>query len=373
MLLQKVKKHVIARLLHLARNYHMMNSLRVHHGSYHMKWTIFIILLCLAFPLSGHASTLVEANGMAPIEADISLSRDIAILRAKQAAIEQAGVGLTCDTITNMGLLLDNVIKVQTFALVKNYEVISEVHEDNYIKVKIRAWVVEKKNETKEMENVFSHCSVLIGANGYGSDMIQKELVKQMTAKGYFVLDSTFKGWNPEYRLTIDTSMDLSEKNNGIESYFVECSLKFMQRQTGKILIAENEPENNRIFGFNRTKALKSRGPNGFPRKIVQPVSIGFMKKLDEMAKVKEHNVEIAVSGFSDYQTFRQDFVQMVQNYCLGVKAVSNERYEGGIGLISVRYSEKTDYLAAMIGFRSQYRVEQVTDNKIKAVYMAGK
>jgi hypothetical protein len=45
---------------------------------------------------------------------------------------------------------------------------------------------------------------------------------------------------------------------------------------------------------------------------------------------------------------------------------------DGGTGMVTVRYAEKTDYLAAMIGFRSQYRVEQVTWDKIKVVYQGG-
>jgi hypothetical protein len=48
---------------------------------------------------------------------------------------------------------------------------------------------------------------------------------------------------------------------------------------------------------------------------------------------------------------------------------VSNPQYNGNTGRVTINFGEKTDYLAALIGFRSQYTIKRATWDKIDVVY----
>ncbi len=342
-----------------------------------MKTAISLIILAihLLSPTVGYSQEtdrFVLAEGTAPIRGDMGQSRDIAILRAKQAAIEQVGIGLRSETIVDMGMLLDDIIKVQTFALVKAYEVIKEKQRGNEYWVQIKAWVVPKEKERPVMENLFAHRSIIVQAKGEGSRVIEKELLARLTRGTYFVLDPGFRKWDPDYKIMIESGIEFSQRNHGIESYYADCEIRLIKRSNGKLVVQEVEPEDNRIYGLNRNQALSSKGPNGFSGKIAEPMVSEFMKRLDATSHVKEHDVDIVVKGISNHRTFRDEFCKMLRGLRLGVKGVFNERYDGGTGKVTVRYAEKTDYLAAMIGFRSQYRVEEASWDKIKVVYQGG-
>lgn len=336
----------------------------------------FILTMCLLLPTVGYAeetSGFVVAEGMAPIINDIGLTRDIAILRAKQAAIEQVGIGLKRETFVDMGLLLDDILKIQTFALVKAYEVISEGREGDQYRVRIRAWVVPKKEEKTVMENLFAHRSIVVQADGEGSKALKKELLARLTRGGYFVLDPSFPKWDPDYKIRVESAIEFSQRNYGIESYHADCEIRLISRSNRKLLILEAEPEDNRIYGLNKSQALRSKGPNGFPRKIAEPMVMEFMNRLDARAHVREHDVDIVIRNIPDHRIFREKFCRMLRALRLGVKDVFNERYDDSTGWVTVRYSEKTDYLAAMIGFRSQYKIENTTWDRINVTYQGGK
>jgi len=334
-----------------------------------------ILAICLVSGPNAYAGELdriVVAEGMAPANQagnDISLVRDIAILRAKQAAIEKLGVGLTSDTIVDMGLLLDEVVKVQTFALVKAYEIISEGEEAGQYRVKIKAWIVPEDREKPVMENLFAHRSIVVQAKGEGSRTIEKELLSQLIGKGYLVLDQGFAKWDPDYKIMCSSKIEFSEENLGIRSYHADCEIRLIKRSNARLLILERDPKDNRIFGTNRRQALHSRGPNAFPVKIARPMVKGFIKRLDTIAHIKEHDVDIIVKDVPDNRFFRDSFVGMIKAFRLGIKDVFNERYDNGTGKVTVRYAEKTEYLAAMIGFRSQYKVKKVSWDQIDVLY----
>jgi len=324
------------------------------------------------FPIvgnTGEISKYVEAEGMAPISTDIGLSRDIAILRAKQTAIEQAGVGLKSETIVNMGFLLDDIVKIQTFALVKSYEVVSENREENLYKVKIRAKIISKKKETAVMQNLFAHRSILVKATGKGSGLLKKKLLAQLTKGGYFMLDPGLSKWNSDYKILIASGIEASQKTEGIVSYYVESEIRLVKRVNGKVLILETEPQDNIVFGLNKSQALRSSGPNAFPSKIVEPMVKEFMRRIKVSVYVKEHDVDIIVKNIPNHRIFREDFCKMLRTLRLGVQNLSNEHYDRGTGRVTVHYTEKTDYLAAMIGFRNRYKVEKAARNQIQVVF----
>ena len=76
------------------------------------------------------------------------------------------------------------------------------------------------------------------------------------------------------------------------------------------------------------------------------------------------------VSGITDHNMFRDGFVKMIKSIRLGILEVFNERFESDLGRVSVLYAEKTEYLAAMIGFRSQYKVSSVAWDRIEVEYL---
>ena len=356
----------------------LLASLRVRGKTKNMgniRISIFIVAICLFLVTTGYAQEsdgFVVAEGIAQISSDIGLTKDIAILRAKQAAIEQVGIGLKSETIVDMGFVLDDIIKVQTFALIKAYEVINEEHRSGNYWVQIRAWVVPKEEEKPVMENLFAHRSIMVHANGEGSQTIEKKLLARLTNSTYFVLDSSFTKWDPHFNIIIKSEVEFSQKNNHLESYYADVEIRLVKQFDGRLLVSVQEPEDNRIYGLNRRQAITGPGRNGFSQKIAEPMVRKFMQRLDVIAHVREHDVEIVVTGIPNYTVFREEFCRMLRALRLGVKKVFNENYDGGTGRVTVSYAEKTDYLAAMIGFRSQYRVEMVVWDDIRVVYQGG-
>lgn len=314
----------------------------------------------------------VVAEGMAPIGKDIWLTRDIAILRAKQAAIEQVGIGIQTERIVDMGFLLDDVIKIQTFGLIKSYEIISEGQDENQYKVKIRVWIVLKENEKPVLENLFAYRSVVVQSKGEGASVIEKTLLGHLTKEKYIVTDSYFTKWRPYYIIKIISEIHFMGRTYGIESYQSACEIKLIRRFEEQLLELQTEPEDNRIYGSNRLLALTNKGPNGFYQKIAQPMVGNFMRQFKAKTRLNEHDVRIVIRGVPSHRVFREKFCGMLRSMRLGVEEVFDEHYKGNIGQVTVRYTEKTDYLAAMIGFRNQYRIEKVTLQSIHIVYVDG-
>ena len=336
---------------------------------------LLIISICFLIPTDGHAretDSLVEAEGVAPISEDMGLTRDIALLRAKQAALEHVGIGLKRETIVDMGFLLDDIVKIQTFGLVKAYEIISGGREGNQYRVKIKAWVVPKEEEKPVMKSLFAHRSFEVQAKGEGSQLIKKGLLPRLTKAGYFIFDPGFSKWDCDYNITIESKIQFSQKNYEIESYYSDCQIRLVRRSNGELLILETEPEDNRIYGLNINQAMGSKGPNSFFKKIAEPMANEFMQHLNAKAGVKEHDIDIVITSLPDHRTFREGFCRMLRYLRLGIKDVFRETYDNGTGRVTVRYAEKTDYLAAMIGFRSQYKVEKTTWDRINVIYHDG-
>jgi len=353
-------------------------SLRVHGKIKNMgniRISIFVVAICLFLVISGYAQEFdgfVVAEGIAPINSDMGLTRDVAILRAKQAAIEQVGIGLKSETIVDMGFVLDDIIKVQTFALIKAYEVINEERRSGNYWVQIRAWVVPKEEEKPVMKNLFAHRSFVVQAFGdEGCEAIEQKLLGRLTSGNYFVFDPSFPKWKPDYNIIIESAVEFSQSNTNIESYYANCKIKFV-KSDGKLLVSIQEPEDNRIYGQNRRQAITGHGRNGFSQKIAKPMVKEFMQRLDSIAHDREHDIDVVITGIPNHTVFRAEFCRMLRALRLGVKKVFNEKYDGGTGRVTVSYAEKTDYLAAMIGFRGQYRVERATWDEIRVVYQDG-
>lgn len=334
--------------------------------------TIYILTIFFSLTITCQSQAngkFVEAKGIAPITNDIGLTRDVAILRAKQAAIERLGVGLRSETIVDMGLLLDDIVKTQTFGLVKSFNVISEFIEGNQYKVRIRAWVVSREEENEIMENLFSDRSFSVRSCGEGSRSIEKELLNQLSENNYLVLDPGFSKWKPNYNIIAKSAVALSQNMGDIESYYCDIEIRLINRSEGTLALLEVGPDDNRIYGLNRIQALRSKGTNGFYRKIAEPTVKKFMRKLKKKELVKEHKVEIVVRNIPNYEFFRDEFCRMLRAFRLGVKDIFNKRYDKGSGSVTVLYTEKVDYLAAMIGFRNQYIIKSVDRGKIQLIF----
>lgn len=327
---------------------------------------LFLLVLCFCLCVSAKTLQFIEAEGMAPVSDDLGLTRDIAILRAKQNAIEQLEIGISSQSIVEMGKLLDDIIKVQTFALIKNYKVLSERVEGNQYKVRIRACIIPKEKQRQALSNLFAHRSMTIQAIGKGSDKVKRELLKHLTKEFYFVIDPEFSKWIPDYNIIINSTIKFSHEIYDIRSYYADSEIKLVQRSNGKILITESA--NGIIFGLNETQAINGLRPDQFPQKIVLPLVKNFMKSFREIMYTKEHNIQITIYNLPNYNAFRE-FCKFIKSLRLGIKAVFDESYHDKTGSLIVRYNEKTDYLAAMVNFRTQYKINSITRDKIEIVY----
>lgn len=120
----------------------------------------FLLINCSNVKKSGLNSSydveVVEATGMAPLTSDIKAAKESSLSDALKNALHLVvGVYISGESMVSKSILIDDEITSKTEGYIEKYEVIKEYTEDNFYKVKIKAYVRKEDiaNKLKKIEN----------------------------------------------------------------------------------------------------------------------------------------------------------------------------------------------------------------------------
>jgi len=108
---------------------------------------------------------------------------------------------------------------------------------------------------------------------------------------------------------------------------------------------------------------------NQFQSRVAKVLVQSFWKELDKLERKASRTVRISIVGLPNHNAFMA-FREYVKNICLGMKGIVSERYSKGNGILTVRYTEKSFYLASIIEYKSQYKITHHDWESIDVVYV---
>lgn len=332
-----------------------------------LLFAILCFIALIAYPVA--AQTSVEADGMAKIGPDISMSRDLAILRAEQNALESLGVGIKAKDISVQGRLLDDVIIVQTKGFVDSFRVLREEKQDGYYRVHLKAVVKEGKALKDAYRSLFRKRTLWVCGTGPGSELVEDRLRKGLTKRFYYVLGEVQKATKPDYRIEVRSSVGPYSDLGMFKSFHACVHIKMTQTTSpGREVLFVGDDNPILIYGKDLNQALTGNTVNQYPEKIATPLTALFWRRLKAFENGWSRNIVINISRLPNVETFNR-FRDYVRHIRLGMGGLLTDRYADGNGALEVSYREKSMYLAAIIGYRRQYRVVDYNWDHIRVAY----
>jgi hypothetical protein len=360
---------------------------------------------------AGECSKIVEAEGLAPvINEDVEMARQMAILEAKRTAVEPLGVQIDSETLISMGLTRADWITIKAGGYVKHYEVLPGSGPlNNGYRVKIRAWVKCGREEKDEDINLLSLHKIMVIAEGPGSGHMEQGLLRELSSLNYRYHDSRYVKnnvkpvtWN---RLTAGKLFDLDRDAFKFMADLiirVQSKVTFRKhdgnlpgswfRGEGSIQLyrisgeKKGEPlihvrrTSNKLFGLGNgdekqatDDVLTTEHPNGFVRKIADPLVSEFMKKLmaNNVFKVREREITVTLANVPSRNEFMK-FLTVI-NSQRGVNQSARElRQDGRDYTVSVKFPLKTIYLAYLLSATPGYRLTGHQWNRVDLIYTGG-
>ncbi len=350
------------------------------------RWLIIAALAVLfAFPAAGQAQVkTVTAEGFGTIiGGDRAQARDEAIIDARVRALEQvAGVFVDAETLLASEMLLDSMVRDRTQGLVTSYKVLKEgPTDDGRYRVLIEARVApeEVKQRLQGLTSDFAMV-VMIPETNLGQPqsppIVENAVITKLVEAGYRVADpeqvqkvrerDRMKALLENDLETIKTIAtrflanllvmgkalsEPSQVSQGILSSRARVSLRVVEAETGRILINR---EMGDIRGFDLAperagqKALRAAG---------EAITEYLLEQLDQHFKRKERTIEVRIRGLKAIEDF-QRFKHLLQSF-RWVSDIQEKAFDPAESVITLRYPEKTLYLATRIAREPGYRVIQ--------------
>jgi len=332
----------------------------------------------------------VTAEGYGTIiGGDTAQGRDEAIVDARVRALEQvAGVFVDAKTLVENEIILDSMVRDRTQGLVTGYKVLSEgrTGDDRY-RVRIEATVVpaEVKQRLQALTSDFSMVVMMPETNlgqPHSPPIVENAIITKLVEAGYRVTDPdqvlkvrerdrmkalmendleairaiAFR-FLASYLVMGRALSEPSQASQGIISSRVRVSLRVVEAETGRIIMNREMGE---IRGFDLApdragqKALRSAGDAG---------SEYLLEQLDQHFKRKERTVEVRARGLKTIEEY-QRLKNLLQSF-RWVSDLQEKTYDPRESSLTLRYPEKTLYLAARLAREPGYRVIQFDRTRI--------
>jgi hypothetical protein len=329
------------------------------------KSAAIFLVLCVVTIVANQcpAADVVTGQGCAPL----ALGRDLALEMARKNALRNAserfGVRISSKTLVDMGILLDDFIHSKTLASVKSHDVLKEWERDGEFCAEVEAWIKEGGQDEADRELACLRSFAVI-ARGSGSEIIRRILLSGLGKLGLHAFRlppdaTTFRQVQKPHRLLADyvilveSSMEFSQRNSGIESYSALAEISLMQFSKGQVVL--HEPTGELVFGLNEDRALHGKRPDQFKARVAAPLAASFLTSLGQVTSSNTRDVSVKLAGpcaMEELRSFKDLLAALPW-----VEAVGDTRlWDSGCEVV-VRYGEKSVYLASMIEVRGRYRV----------------
>lgn len=353
--------------------------------------TLVGILAALACPSAvwGQVRT-VQAEGYGTVVAgDTAQARDEAIIDARVRALEQvAGVFVDSRTLLENEMVLDAMVRDRTQGLVTSYRVLKEGPTgDGRYRVVIDARVVpEEVKQTLQGLTSDSSLVVMIQETNigqvHGPPIVENAVITKLVEAGYRVAEpgqvlkirerdrmkallendlDTIKAIAGRFlanRMVMGRALsEPSQVTQGIVSARARVSIRVVEAESGQIIVNR---EIGDVRGFDLAqdragqKALRAAGDAAVEY---------LLEQLDQHFKRKERTLEIRVKGLSSIADL-QRFTRLLGSL-RWVSGIQEKGFAPTESVITIRYPEKTLYLAGRIAREPGYRVIQYDRSRV--------
>jgi len=333
-------------------------------------------------------SVQVEGCGTI-IGGDIAQAKDEAVIAARVKAVEQvAAVSIDSDTLLQNELLIDAVVRTRAAGYIKADRILSEDRRpDGTYCVRIEAWVLAGEVR-KVLPDLVSELAIVVvmpetnmGAPNV-PPVVEGEIVQRLVDANYRVLDpqhveflrkrevaETLRRGDLEMArqisirflasiiITGEVKSEFSQNNAGIISAHARGSVRAIEAETGQIIATFNQ-QGVRGFALSDDqagrKALAEFGNRA---------ATALLGRLDEHFKRKDRMMEVRVRGLAGEDALARfkSFLQALR----WVQGVEQKSFSPGESLLTLRYPEKTVYLASRIGREPGFRLVEFDRAKI--------
>ena len=333
-------------------------------------------------------SVQVEGCGTI-IGGDIAQAKDEAVIAARVRAVEQvAAVSIDSDTLLQNELLIDAVVRTRAAGYIKADRIISEDRRpDGTYCVRIEAWVLAGEVR-KVLTDLVSELAivVVVPETNMGAPnvppVVEGEIVQRLVDANYRVLDpqhveflrrrdvaEALRRGDLEVArqislrflasiiITGEVKSEFSQNNAGIISAHARGSVRAIEAETGQIIATFNQ-QGVRGFALSDEqagrKALAEFGNRA---------ATALLARLDEHFKHKDRMMEVRVRGLADEDALARfkSFLQALR----WVQDVQQKSFSPGESLLTLKYPEKTVYLASRIGREPGFRLVEFDRAKI--------
>lgn len=252
------------------------------------KYKFMRVVFCLVLPLIlvlGCISTVsakkkkkdkievVEAEGLAPLTGKVGQDRKNAVGAAQKRAVELVvGVYVSADSLVSKAMLIEDNITSQTEGFIKKYKILKEKKDEDFYRVKIKAWVKVEDLNTK-ISNMdldpekYGNPSMafwideIIDNESAGTNTVEIELMKPFVDAGFVVSDQKPRDFYKSHSSLLNDDLESLEQLasdivvlgnaqsvfntdqglGGLISYRATVSLKIMMTSTREIITTKNE------------------------------------------------------------------------------------------------------------------------------------
>lgn len=370
-----------------------------------MKMCISIAILgvCLFFACPtvylAHAQKIVHTQGTALIQKGmVDIARDRAISDAQRLAVEQAvGVMIRNETLVENYQVISDKIFSQSKGYIQSYEVISEVREENTLKVTIEAMVStgRLKDDLDAIHLIIARKSkprlmILFAERGQKDLIAEAKMVSYFLSKGFKLVDpeTVRKNLKPEKLKGLTTDPQAAARIGyrfGAE-FIVLCSTDTSSSafKVGDIEMYSNTATisakvinvdtSNIITTGSETKRLP--GIKGLVQPVTEQASEMLANKLmdDILQKWSSEltntiEVKLFASGFHSYDELNS-FKSLLANEVRGIQEIRQRSYIQGRAELEVEIRGETQDLAndltrLTLGGRS-IEISEFTQNRLE-------
>ncbi len=364
-----------------------------------MKKILLSLVISLFFTMMSYAAAVtVSAVGEADIvNGDKSAAKLQAVARAKWAAIEDAsGVRVKADTIVQNAVLVDEAIKSEISSVVQSYKITGEEEDGSIYRVMIKAVIIPEKAQ-KAMSSVARNTSIAVmipvvfpDKHVEETNVLTETVINELTSRQLEVVDiasanaATTGDLNRAMKTNNYTAMRniaakylsgtiligkvdtvATAKEGSDIGYGVAIPFNVVTgRLTYRLIIQQGAGTKILASGYLAAKGMGATledATNQMMENMNDEVSTNLVSIVMENIKgVNDKVISVQMVG----KTNLEDLMELKQllNYTAWVLEVN----DNGADTLTVKYPEKTLYLATAISSRPNYKIVKLSDYKIQ-------
>ncbi len=356
-----------------------------------MKKIIFVFAFIFGI-INNSYSALVEATGEAEITAnDVTAAKNIAISRAKWAALEKVSeVKIKLDTIISNAELIDEGIKTELSGVIKSYKITDEGRKDNIYWVSINADIEE--DNAKDLINDFSKNTsiaivippILSNGNTVDTAIFNSEVVKKLVDNGFQVIDilqekninadvnnaiknnnyDKLKSLTSKYMVNtfLIGNINVVSKGKNVGYANIDFSIvtgdltwKLLYKKDNSMVVIDSGSSSARGQGATEIDAINNLLRNMSKNNAVKLSSIVSEKILG----VNEKKVIVTIKNDKNLR-YLKELKEDLRNipFILNIE-------DNGLNSVVVNYPEKTYHLALFLAKNNKYRLIKIEDNEL--------